>query len=93
MAPEENAPITAAPRSSSQKPQKSSQTGRAKNDSQEGDHPQDEAVDFLDRHPTAKIVVVIDTHCLEETGGFIFKGNTPETYAACSMAEVSTLWL
>jgi hypothetical protein len=50
--------------------------------------PADDVGDFLDQHTTAKIVVIVDTHCLEETGSFIYKGSTPETYEACRMKEV-----
>lgn len=46
---------------------------------------------FLDRHSTAKIVVAIDTHCLEENGYFIYKGKNPQTYVACQLLEVSRL--
>ena len=47
------------------------------------------AADFLDHHSTAKIVVVVDTHCLEETGGFIYGGDAPESYESCHMVHVS----
>jgi len=53
--------------------------------------PADEAGDFLDRHTTARIVVIIDTHCLEETGAFIYKGSAPDSYEACCMEEVSSV--
>ena len=43
---------------------------------------------FLDGHPLAKIVVVIDTHS-ESNGSFIWGGNSPETYKTCSMNDVS----
>jgi hypothetical protein len=62
--------------------------GKAKKGSQK----RQQVADFLDQHTTAKIVVVIDTHCLEETGGFIYEGTTPESYAACNMSQVSISW-
>ena len=43
---------------------------------------------FLKAQATANIVVVIDTHCIEN-GFFIYKGDSPENYAACSLLEVS----
>lgn len=49
------------------------------------------AEQFLKAHPTAKIVVVIDTHCIEN-GFFIYKGISPENYAACSLLEVSGIY-
>lgn len=45
---------------------------------------------FLKKHPTAKIVVVIDTHCFD-SGWFIWTGDSPETYQSCSLLEVSML--
>ena len=47
------------------------------------------AGNFLDVHKTVKIVIVLDTHCLNETGGFVYKGSGPESYGACTMEEVS----
>jgi len=47
------------------------------------------AADFLENNPTAKIVVVLDTHCLEETGAFIYNGDTPDSYESCHMVHVS----
>lgn len=46
------------------------------------------AAGFLAQHPTARIVLIIDTHCLEESGQFIWKGNSPESYESCSLAQV-----
>ena len=40
---------------------------------------------------TARIVVIIDTHCLEETGAFIYEGSVPDSYEACCMEEVSSV--
>ena len=47
-----------------------------------------EARDFLAKHSLAKILIVIDIHCLEN-GAFIWKGNTPVSYQGCSLLEVS----
>jgi hypothetical protein len=44
---------------------------------------------FLDTHPTAKIVIIIDTHCLEN-GAFVWRGCDPVSFEACYMPEVST---
>ena len=44
---------------------------------------------FLKEHPSAKIVVVIDTHCLDR-GFFVWKGESAADYSACLLAEVST---
>ena len=48
-----------------------------------------EAETFLKRHRTAKIVVIIDTHCLDENGAFVYTGHSPDTYKACLLPEVS----
>lgn len=50
-----------------------------------------EATDFLLDHPTAKIVVVIDTHCLDN-GYYIWSrdGNTND-FQACEMEEASSM--
>ena len=45
---------------------------------------------FLATHTTAKIVVIVDTHCLEETGYFVWKGTQPNNYEICTMKLVST---
>jgi hypothetical protein len=92
MVSRQKAPLAVAQadtKSRSRRMGRSLRAGQAESGSQEGRRPEDMAGDFLDCHPTAKIVVIIDTHCLEETGGFIYKGNTPDTYEACSMEEVS----
>lgn len=47
----------------------------------------DAAVNFLKNHPAAKIVVVIDTHCLD-TGRFAWDGDGPGSYQSCTMHEV-----
>lgn len=38
--------------------------------------PHPEVSTFLDKHPTAKIIVIVDTHCLQETSMFIWKGSS-----------------
>ena len=43
---------------------------------------------FLRAHPVAKIVVVINMHCIDN-GAFVYAGNNPNTYKACSLLEVS----
>lgn len=48
----------------------------------------EEIAEFLARHPTAKIIIVLDTHCLGENGAFIWKGHSAETYLFCRMKEV-----
>lgn len=46
------------------------------------------ALTFLGTHETAKIVVVIDTHCADN--GFpMYAGNDSMSYQACSLFEVS----
>jgi phosphoribosylpyrophosphate synthetase len=46
------------------------------------------AESFLKEHPAAKIVIVIDTHCIT-TGSFVWRGDSPETYEVCTLFEVS----
>lgn len=55
----------------------------------EGDDPFPELSAFLKRHPTAKIVLIIDTHCLRETGLFVWGGHDAASYQACSLLSVS----
>ena len=42
---------------------------------------------FLQEHPMAKIVVIINTHCLENRA-FVYTGNSPGTYEACSLKTI-----
>jgi len=51
------------------------------------------AESFLNRHPTAKILFIVDTHSLEN-GFFIYAGDSPQDYLACSLLEVgsSSMW-
>lgn len=51
------------------------------------DNPIAEAVGFLEKYKTAKIVIIVDTHCLE-SGQFVYMGDGPETYRGCFMEEV-----
>ena len=46
---------------------------------------------FLKTHGTAKIIFIVDTHCLDN-GYFVYTGANPETYKACSLIEVSVLY-
>jgi hypothetical protein len=50
------------------------------------------ADDFLKWHPTAKIIVVVDTHCLDETGFFIWGGTDAASYKASCLEDVCTVW-
>lgn len=56
------------------------------------DHNALSARGFLKEHPTAKIVFIVDTHCVE-SGYFIYEGDTPATYRACSLYEVSPTYI
>jgi len=47
-----------------------------------------EVKEFLEKHKTAKIVVIIDTHCLDN-GRFVWTGDSPQTYQACPLYSVS----
>jgi len=46
---------------------------------------------FLSSHLTAKIVVVVDTHCLDN-GFLVYTGASTESYKACTLKEVSTTY-
>ena len=48
------------------------------------------AARFLTDNPTAKIVVVVDTHCVEN-GSFVWKG-AKSNYQACGMDEVGVIF-
>ena len=52
--------------------------------------PTSEAGVFLKLHETARIVVIIDTHCLENSA-FVWAGNSLDTYKGCFLYEVSML--
>lgn len=51
-----------------------------------------DAAAFLEQHATAKIVVVLDTHCIEDDGRFIWGGDKAN-YQTCRMEEVCLTWL
>jgi hypothetical protein len=51
-------------------------------------HSLDEIIAFLARHPTAKIIIVIDTHHLSETRAFIWTGVNANTYHTCRINKV-----
>lgn len=44
---------------------------------------------FLEFYPTAKIITIIETHCLEN-GCFVWSGKSPTTYQACQLIEVGS---
>jgi hypothetical protein len=47
------------------------------------------AIDFLGQHQTAKVVVVVDTHCLDESGLFVWGGGLKAgDLQACCMEDV-----
>lgn len=48
----------------------------------------DAAGKFLAEFTTARIVVIIDTHSLDN-GAFAWKGNSPATYEGCDLESVS----
>ena len=52
--------------------------------------PRPDVTEFLEKYPLAKIVIVIDTHCLQETGGFVWGGAGTEL-EACTLWEVGRL--
>ena len=49
--------------------------------------PRPDVTEFLTKHLLAKIVIVIDTHCLQETGGFVWGGAGSEL-DGCTLWEV-----
>lgn len=48
---------------------------------------------FLTQHETAKIIVSIDTHCLEENGYLVYADDNPNNLDACSLESVGVIWL
>jgi hypothetical protein len=52
-------------------------------------NPEREALNFLHRYPTAKIIVVLDTHSTEN-GAFVYQTNS-KSVDACFMLEVSLI--
>ena len=59
------------------------------NDSQlaKSKKPIQDVVDFLEKHESARIVLIIDTHCLD-CGGFVWTGDSPQTFQGCTVGEV-----
>lgn len=51
--------------------------------------PTREARAFLDKHPMAKIIIVVDAHCMDN-GFFVYEGDSAETFKGCPMSEVNT---
>ena len=47
-----------------------------------------ELAEFLDVHPFAKIIIIINTHSLDETGAFVWGGTTPADFKTCYMHPV-----
>lgn len=81
---------TVADRPKSRKAGEGPQAKPADDQPQEKD-PFTRAVDLLAHHPAAKIVVIVDTHCLEESGNFIWKGaDTTADFESCCLHEVRT---
>jgi hypothetical protein len=50
------------------------------------------AGDFLKEHETAKIIVTIDTHCLEENGLLVYSDEDLANLGACSLETVGGVW-
>ena len=48
------------------------------------------AEEFLKQHPTAKIIVTIDTHC-NELGDLVWKDDTEGKQNVCTVGEVSVV--
>jgi hypothetical protein len=55
--------------------------------------PNPEVTSFLKKHPTAKIIVIVDTHCLQESGEFIWSGGGQTDYGLCTLLSVSWMGL
>ena len=47
---------------------------------------------FLTEHETAKIIISLDTHCLEETGFLVYSDANPNDLKACNMETVGVVW-
>lgn len=50
----------------------------------------EEIEEFLNRYRTAKIIIVLDTHSIDN-GSFAWTGDSPDTYLGCTLNEVSVL--
>jgi len=46
---------------------------------------------FLEKHETAKIIVCIDTHCLEENGLLVYSDTDADNLGACDLKTVSDI--
>jgi hypothetical protein len=55
--------------------------------------PHPEVTSFLKMHPTAKIIVVVDTHCLQESGEFVWSGSGSTDFGVCMLRDVSWMGL
>lgn len=51
----------------------------------------DHVASFLDLHQTAKLLVVLSTHCLEGDRNFVWGGSSPQTYMGCTMRPVGVV--
>ena len=51
--------------------------------------PYPEVSHFLTRHPLAKIIVVVDTHSVQESGTFLWTGSDSASYESYSLHGVS----
>lgn len=59
-----------------------------------GSLPYPQVSTFLDKHTTAKIIVIVDTHCLQETSMFIWKGSSEAgDLASCTLLGVCEIQL
>ena len=43
---------------------------------------------FLLKHKTAKIIVVVDTHCMEDSGDFVYRGGGKQQLGICTLHQV-----
>ena len=50
------------------------------------------AAEFLAVHTTTKIVVIIDTHWIEESRSFLWRGDKPKDYEAYGMDKVGNVY-
>ena len=48
---------------------------------------------FLKKHETAKIIVSIDTHCIEENGLLVWSDDNPDKLGVCSMKAVGVIYV
>ena len=50
--------------------------------------PHPDVLKFPNEHPTAKIIIVIDTHCFQESGGFVWAEPQLGNPQGCTLWEV-----